>query len=206
MDKLCHASLIDGAKLSGAQIRVFPHKNYARCEEILENNKNIERKILVTESVFSMDGDLANLAKLIELKKKYDALLMVDNAHGTGILGPTGRGATEGFADEIDLITGTLSKAVGCLGGFVAASKTHIDYLVNTARSFIFATALPPAVCAAAYEAFWVMEDEPSLREKLWTNTEKIKKGLLELGWDVMPSDSPILPVLIGFKKNRSFL
>ncbi|MFH1208955.1 MAG: 8-amino-7-oxononanoate synthase, partial [Candidatus Omnitrophota bacterium] len=144
MDKLCHASLVDGARLSKAELRIFPHKNYKKCEELLQNSQGARRRILVTETVFSMDGDLADLRKLVRLKKKYDALLVVDDAHGTGVLGAHGRGATEegGLSQKIDIIMGTLSKALGGLGGFVAANKVMTDTLVNFARPFIFATAL----------------------------------------------------------------
>ena len=143
MDKLCHASLIDGARLSGAEIRVFPHKHYEKCEEILKKC-TARRKLLITENVFGMDGDRADLKELIRLKKKYGALLIVDDAHGTGVFGKSGPGATARFSKGIDVIMGTLSKAIGGLGGFVAADKALIDHLINFARPFIFATALPP--------------------------------------------------------------
>lgn len=203
MDKLCHASLIDGARLSRAGLRIFPHKNYKKCEELLKINKNARRKILVTETVFSMDGDLANLEELVKLKEKYGAFLVVDDAHGTGVLGPNGRGATEEgrLASRIDIIMGTLSKALGGLGGFVAADKILIDYLVNLARPFIFATALPPVLCEAAREALCVMEEEPGLREKLWKNIRAVEKGLKNAGFDLTPVESAIIPVVLGDEK-----
>ncbi len=203
MDKLCHASLVDGARLSGAVLRVFPHKNYKQCEELLKKNKTAQRKILVTETVFSMDGDRADLGELIRLKKKYGALLVVDDAHGTGVIGANGRGATEpkGIAEGVDIIMGTLSKAIGGLGGFVAAEKVLIDFLVNFARPFIFATALPPVLCEAAREAFCVIEEEPSLRKKLWQNVRAVEIGLKAAGFVLAPAGSAILPVILGDEK-----
>lgn len=198
MDKLCHASLVDGARLSKAELRVFPHKNYKKCEELLRGARNARRRILVTETVFSMDGDLADLKSLIRLKKKYGALLVVDDAHGTGILGKQGRGATEGFSGGIDILMGTLSKAIGVFGGFVAADKILIDALVNFARPFIFATALPPHLCEAAREALCVIEEEPALRKKLWANIHHVHKGLTELGLSVVKPEAAIIPVGVG--------
>ena len=203
MDKLCHASLVDGARLSGASLRVFPHKNYKQCEELLKKNRAARRKILVTETVFSMDGDRADLKELIRLKTKYGAMLVVDDAHGTGVVGANGRGAIEdeGIAEGVDIIMGTLSKAIGGLGGFVAAEKTLIDYLVNFARPFIFATALPPVLCEAAREAFCVIEEEASLREKLWENIRAVETGLKIAGFSVAPAVSAIIPVMLGDEK-----
>lgn len=204
MDKLCHASLIDGARLSGAEIRVFPHKNYSRCAEILEKGKNYRRRILVSDTVFSMDGDLADLCELVRLKKKYECLLILDDAHGTGVLGPTGRGAAEeaGLEEEVDVIVGTLSKALGCVGGFAATSQVIWEYLINHARPFIFATALPPAVCAAACEALCLVSEEPELRANLWRNIKKMEQGLLETDLLQEKASSPILPILIGSEED----
>ncbi len=200
MDKLCHASLVDGARLSKAELRVFPHKNYKKCEELLQKTKVARRRILVTETVFSMDGDLADLKELIRFKEKYSALLIVDDAHGTGVLGKHGRGATEAgnLSKRIDIIMGTLSKAIGGLGGFVAADKMLIDTLINFARPFIFATALPPHLCVAAREAFCVIEEEPVLRKKLWANIHQVHKGLAELGLSVAKPESAIIPIMVG--------
>ena len=200
LDKLCHASLIDGARLSGAEIRVFPHKNYEKCEEILKKC-TARRKLLVTENVFGMDGDRADLKELIRLKKKYGALLVVDDAHGTGVFGKEGPGATARFAKGIDLIMGTLSKGIGGLGGFVAADKELIDHLINFARPFIFATALPPVLCEAAREAFCVIEEEPALLKKLWDNIAKVHKGLTGLGFLIVKPESAVLPVILGDEK-----
>jgi 8-amino-7-oxononanoate synthase len=197
LDKLCHASLIDGARLSGAEIRVFPHKNYEKCEDILKKC-TASRKLLVTENVFGMDGDRADLKELIRLKKKYGALLVVDDAHGTGVFGKGAPGATAKFSKGIDLIMGTLSKGIGGLGGFVAADKELIDYLINFARSFIFATALPPVLCDAAREAFCVIEEEPKLLKKLWDNIAKVHRGLTGLGFSLAKPESAVLPVIFG--------
>jgi 8-amino-7-oxononanoate synthase len=197
LDKLCHASLIDGARLSGAEIRVFPHKNYEKCEELLKKCA-AQRKLLITENVFGMDGDRADLKELIRLKKKYSALLVVDDAHGTGVFGKDGPGATGSFSKGIDLIMGTLSKGLGGLGGFVAADKELIDRLINFARPFIFATALPPVLCEAAREALCVVEEEPVLREKLWANIRQVHEGLTGLGFFIAKPESAILPVILG--------
>jgi len=200
MDKLCHASLIDGAKLSGARLRIFPHRNYARCEEILQQEQTAVKKIIVSDTVFSMDGDLADFKELIRLKKTYGCLWVADDAHGMGVLGQHGGGALEdgGFENEADVITGTLSKALGSLGGFAAASASVIDYLINKARPFIFATALPPAVCAAALEALQVLEDEPEHRYALWRNIQRMHEALTSQAWPLNPITSPILPLMIG--------
>jgi len=197
MDKLCHASLIDGARLSGAGMRVFPHKNYEKCEEILKKSE-ARRKILVTENVFGMDGDRAGLKELIHLKKKYGALLVVDDAHGTGLFGKEDPGSTAAFSGGIDVIMGTLSKAVGGLGGFVAANRVLIDHLINFARPFIFATALPPVLCEAAREGLCVIEEEKHLRKKLWENIRHVHRVLLETGFSIPEPESAILPVILG--------
>jgi len=203
LDKLCHASLIDGARLSGAALRVFPHKNYQKGEEILQASAELRRRILVTDSIFSMDGDLADLAELVRLKEKYDCLLVVDDAHGTGVLGLNGRGAAEdeNLEEKIDVMTGTLSKTLGCLGGFAAASEDIIDYLINTSRPFIFATALPPMICAGALEALHIIEELPELRYQLWRNIQRMHSGLAASGFETGPIQSPIFPVGIGSEK-----
>lgn len=206
LDKLSHASLIDGARLSGAAVRVFPHRNYARAEEILQAEKNpaTRRKILVSDAVFSMDGDTADLNELARLKKQYDCLLVIDDAHGIGILGKTGRGATEGWEESIDVIVGTLSKSFGVFGGFAAASKEIVDYLINFSRPFIFATAPPPALSAAALESLRILRDESDLRESLWRNVIRVSEFLKEKDGQKGPGPfcvSAILPLMIGEEK-----
>lgn len=195
MDKLCHACLVDGARLSGATIRVFPHGNLKRCEELLKTCKSVGGKILlVTESVFSMDGDLAALDDLVELKKKYEAWLMVDEAHGTGVMGKTGRGGAEYFGvdQQIDISMGTLSKALGCVGGFICGSKELREFLINRARSLIYSTGLPPAVCAAGAAACRLSREDRVHRDRLWENV-KLFGRLLD-----MEVQTPIVPIMIG--------
>jgi len=197
MDKLSHASLIDGARLSGSEFRVFPHRNYLKCEKILSKSAGHPKRILVSDTIFSMDGDLADLPELVRIRKKYDCLLLVDDAHGIGVYGPHGKGATEGFEEEIDLIVGTLSKAFGVFGGFVAGSSLLIEHLINFSRPFIFATAPPPALAAAALEALCVMEGDDSFRQRLWSNVDCIQKFLANMGFK-MENRSPILPLIVG--------
>ncbi len=192
-DKLCHASLIDGAKLSGADFRVFPHNDYERCEELLLNS-TAEKKIVITESVFGMDGDTADLEKLAALKVKYNALLFVDDAHGTGVVHIKSM-------EKADVVTGTLSKAVGAIGGFVVAGEMIAELILNRARPFMFATALPPMICEAAYEAFCVMEEDPALNKKLWGNIHFVEKAFRQIGFDVPRAESAILPIILGDEK-----
>lgn len=208
MDKLCHASLIDGARLSGADVRVFPHKSYEKCRKIIQNAEGYEKKIIVTDAVFSMDGDLADLEALAALKNEYQCLLIVDDAHGTGVMGPQGCGACVSpvVLSAVDVITGTLSKAVGCFGGFAVCSETLQSYLINRARSFIFATSLPPAVCAAALESIALIESEPKRMETLKQRSEQMSCGLREFGFDVPKTSTPIIPIIIGSEKDALLL
>lgn len=192
-DKLCHASLIDAVKLSGASFRVFPHNDYERCEELLAKS-TAAKKILLAETVFGMDGDTADLEKLAAIKSKYGALLFVDDAHGTGVVETSAM-------KKADVVTGTLSKAVGSIGGFVVASAALSDLILNRARPFMFATALPPMICEAAYEAFSVMEEEPLWHEKLWKNIRFAEKEFRQLGLEVPQAESAILPVILGDEK-----
>ena len=200
IDKLNHASIIDACRLSGAELRVYPHKNLKKLETILKSGARFRRKLIITDSVFSMDGDLAPLPELASIKKKYGALLMIDEAHGTGVFGENGRGAAEHFGveEEIDISMGTLSKAVGCLGGYAAGPAVLIDYLINFSRPFIFATAPPAAMAAACLESFRVMEAEPELRRKLWQNVKLTRKEINSLGYETGATESPIIPLLIG--------
>jgi 8-amino-7-oxononanoate synthase len=204
LDKLDHASIIDGARQSGATIRVYPHKNTKRLEELLAGatSRSRPRRILIiTETVFSMDGDLAPLTEIVALKEKYGSWLMVDEAHATGLYAKNRRGIAEatGVEDKIDITLGTLSKALGCAGGFVAGSQTLIDYLRNRARSLIYSTALPPATVAAAAAAveFVMSEAGHERRDKLWRNVSELKNGLSTLGSENQ-SRSPIMPLIVG--------
>ena len=192
-DKLCHASLIDAVKLSGAAYRVFPHNDYERCEELLAKSTAAKKMILV-ESVFGMDGDVADLEQLVQIKNKHNALLFVDDAHGTGVVKIPAM-------EKADIVTGTLSKAAGSIGGFVVASSALADLILNRARPFMFATALPPMICEAAYEAFCVMEEEPALFQKLWVNIHAVHGELKKLGFELEVPQSAVLPVILGDEK-----
>lgn len=199
-DELNHASIIDGCRLSRARTEVFPHQDTHALEKLLQQTRGYRRRLIVTDGVFSMDGDLAPLPRMVELAEKYQALLMVDDAHATGILGKRGAGTADHFNLEgkIHIQMGTLSKAVGSIGGYVAGSRQLIDYLRNKARSFIYATALPPSVIASAIAGFRVIQQNPQIRENLWNNNRYLRKGLKELGFTVLAGESPIIPVFIG--------
>jgi 8-amino-7-oxononanoate synthase len=201
LDKLDHASIIDGARQSGTTIRVYPHMNLKKLEDILQHCGAFGRRLIITETVFSMDGDLAPLAEIVELKEKYGAWLMIDEAHATGLYAKNRRGLAEaaGVEDKIEVTLGTLSKALGCAGGFVVGSQTLIDHLRNRARSLIYSTALPPAIVAAASAAvdFVMSEEGHQRRDILWRNVSELKNGLSKLGIQ-NESRSPIVPVMIG--------
>lgn len=199
IDKLVHATIYDGARLSGAEIRRFPHQDLARLETLLEGVSG--RKVIVVEAVYSMDGDIAPLPQLLALAEKHGATLVVDEAHSTGVLGSTGKGILEHYALPKHpnlILTGTLSKALGSLGGFVAGSRELIRWLINSSRSFIFATALPAASAAAANAALNVIRNEPERVRRLWSNREQLALGLKDRGWDTGASVTPILPLLLG--------
>lgn len=200
IDKLNHASIIDGCRLSGANIRVYPHKNMNSLEKILKKSQTYHLRLIITDGIFSMDGDIATLPEIVALAKKYQALVMVDDAHGTGVLGKEGRGTVEYFGLEghIDIQMGTLSKALGSFGGFIAGSNILIEYLKNKARSFIYSTALPPAQVASALTALEIIQTTPELRQRLWENIQYLRKGLQKLGFDTMESQTQIIPVFIG--------
>ncbi|CUQ67610.1 8-amino-7-oxononanoate synthase [Candidatus Nitrospira inopinata] len=199
-DRLCHASLIDGCRLSGADFRVFRHRDADHLESLLKRRRSHRRTLIVTDGLFSMDGDLAPLAELASLAKRYDAALYVDDAHGTGVMGATGRGTLEalGVEDDIPFHMGTLGKALGSSGAYVVGSGEIIDYLLNTARSFMFTTAPPPATAAAARAAVTIIRQEPERRTRLWENQAWMLHGLRRLGFRLTETVSPILPVLIG--------
>jgi 8-amino-7-oxononanoate synthase len=205
LDKLCHASLIDGAKLSGAELRVFPHNHLGKLESHLEwarENFPEGRKIVVTEAVFSMDGDRSPLAEIVEIKKRFGALLMVDEAHAVGVLGRHGRGLTDALRleGEVDIQMGTLSKALGGAGGYIAGSRKLIELLVNRARSFIYSTAPPPAVAAAATAALeWLLSEEgEKRREQLWRNLGHFGEQMPQLFADGRKIQSAIIPMILG--------
>ena len=199
-DRLCHASLIDGCRLSGAELRVFHHRDTTQLASLLARRSAKRPTLIVTDGVFSMHGDLAPLPDLVELAERYEARLLVDDAHGTGVLGAQGRGSLEHFEMEqrIPFHMGTLSKALGTSGAYVTGPESLIRYLVNTARSFMYTTAPPPSTAAAAMAALDIVRDEPERRARLWNNRNRLASGLAALGYRLAESQSPILPVLIG--------
>jgi 8-amino-7-oxononanoate synthase len=203
LDRLDHACLIDGARLSGARLRVYPHNDVARLGAILERDRaggRFRRALIATDGVFSMDGDLAPLADLVDLAERFGAMLLVDEAHGTGVFGPDGRGAASacGVAERVHIRVGTLSKALGSLGGFVAGSRRLIDWLTNHARTLIYSTALPPAAAAAAREALAIARAEPWRRERVVRRGRALAAALAEAGLAVGPSAGSIVPLLLG--------
>jgi glycine C-acetyltransferase len=205
-DALNHASIIDGARLSKAKILVFEHKNVAQAEEKLASVKNEPgKKLLISDGVFSMDGDIGPLPALCDLAEKYGAIMMVDDAHASGVLGRNGRGTIDHFKmhGRVDIQVGTLSKAIGALGGYVCGTRDLIDFLYHRARPFLFSTSHPPSVAATCIAAFDVLEQEPERMEKLWENTRFWKKELGLLGFDIggrttPASETPITPIIIG--------
>ena len=198
-DRANHASIVDGIILSRAECKRYPHKDMAALEAMLSESPGPRKRLIVTDSVFSMDGDIAPLKKIVELAKRYEAMVMVDEAHSFGVLGKKGKGLAEelGLEDEIDIQMGTLSKAAGCFGAYCCGSRELIDFLINKARSFIYTTAMPPSVAAAAIKAIEIMEAEPQRRERLLENTQRLRQGLVGLGFDTMNSVTPIIPVLL---------
>lgn len=207
-DALNHASIIDGTKLSSAGVKVYRHNDMEHLELLLEKSresKKIKKLMIITDTVFSMDGDIASLNDIVLLADKYDALVMIDDAHATGVLGETGRGGLEHFGihDSRIIQMGTLSKAMGCYGGFVAGTKELVDILTNKARSFIYSTSLPPVVCEAGIKAVDIIDQKSKgLRKRLWKNRNRLFNGLNDLGFDTLGSDTPIIPVMAGSADN----
>jgi glycine C-acetyltransferase len=205
-DELNHASIIDGARLSRAKILVFRHKDVAHAEEQLASVKDQPgHKLVITDGVFSMDGDIGPLPQLCDVAEKYGAIMMVDDAHASGVLGRNGRGTVDHFKvhGRVDVQVGTLSKAIGALGGYVCGSKDLIDFLYHRGRPFLFSTSHPPSVAATCIAAFDVLQDEPELIEKLWENTRYWKKELGNLGFNIggkntPASETPITPIIVG--------
>ena len=205
-DELNHASIIDGARLSRAKIKVFRHKDVAHAEEILKEIQNEPgHKLLITDGVFSMDGDIGPVDKLADLAEKYGAIMMVDDAHASGVLGRNGRGSIDHFHchGRVDIQVGTLSKAIGAIGGYVCGSKELIDFLYHRARPFLFSTSHPPSVTATCIAAFDLLESEPERIDRLWDNTRYFKAELGRLGFNIggvntPASETPITPIIIG--------
>jgi len=199
-DRKNHASLLDGCRLSRADVRVYPHNDCRRLDALLARSASYRRRLIVTDSLFSMDGDLAPLGELAALAEQYGAMLLVDEAHATGVFGPHGRGAAEylGVEDRVDVRVGTLSKALGCAGGFVAGSRSLIEWLVNRARPYVFSTAGPAALAAAAMAAMDIVVNEPERRRQLLVRAEGLRKELASMGWNVGASAGQIIPVIVG--------
>ena len=195
-----HASIIDGCRLSGARFEVFPHRVVDYLRTVIQDGRAFGRRLIVTDGLFSMDGDLASLAELAELAEQYDAMLMVDEAHATGVFGRGGRGACEqlGVEDGVHVRVGTLSKALGSVGGFVVGQRRLIDWLANRARSYVFSTALPEATAAAALEALRLIQDEPFRRTELLSRAAQLRENLKRQGWFTGDSVSQIIPVIIS--------
>ena len=198
-DKLNHASIIDGCRQSGATFRVYPHNNINQLGKLLQRSSIFRRRLVVTESVFSMDGDTAPLPEIVEITKRYDAIIMIDDAHAIGVFGRHGKGMIEhyGLEGKIDVVMGSLSKALGGIGGFIAGSKHLIDFLKNKARSFIYTTALPPAVCAASLAGLALIQEDTSLIDKLWENINYLKSQLSKFANNIAV-ESSIVPIIIG--------
>ena len=199
-DELNHASIIDGCRLSKAAIKVFKHKDVDGARAILKDLPANQRKLLITDGVFSMDGDLGALPELCALAEEYGCIMMVDDAHASGVFGKNGRGTIDHFNmhGRVDIQVGTLSKAIGALGGYVAGSRALIDFLHHRARPFLFSTSHPPSVAATCLAALDVLEQEPQIIETLWDNTRFFKAGLTKLGFNTGLSQSPITPVIAG--------
>ena len=199
-DELNHASIIDGCRLSRATIKVFPHKDVDAARKIVKELPASQRKLLITDGVFSMDGDLGALPALCDLAEETGCIMMVDDAHASGVFGKNGRGTVDHFQmhGRVDIQVGTLSKAIGALGGYVAGNKNLIEFLYHRARPFLFSTSHPPSVVMACMAALDVLEQEPEIIERLWDNTRFFKEGLHRLGFNTGLSESPITPVIAG--------
>lgn len=199
-DELNHASIIDGARLSRATIKVYPHKDVAELRRLLKESEGARRILVITDGVFSMDGDIAPLPDIVEAAEEFGAIMMVDDAHASGVLGERGRGTVDHFGlhGRVHIQIGTLSKAIGVLGGYVAGERRLIDYLIHRARPLLFSTSHPPAVTAAVMKALELLEEDDSLMETLWSNTRYFRDGLASLGFDVSGSETPIIPVIVG--------
>ena len=201
-DELNHASIIDGARLAKASRRIYRHKDMEHLREILDSKESAaaRRRMIVTDGVFSMDGDVAPLPAIMDLADRYEAFVMVDDAHASGVMGPNGRGTPAHFnlADRVQLQIGTLSKAVAAIGGYVAGSRSLIDYLISTARPFTFSSSHPPSVTATCIAAVDLLMEEPQRIELLWRNARYFKEGLKKAGFDTGVSETPITPVMVG--------
>ena len=202
-DELNHASIIDGCRLSKATIKIFKHKDLEDCERVLRDTENWSgKKLLISDGVFSMDGDIAPLPQLCDLAEKYNCIMMIDDAHSSGVLGKGGRGTVDhlGCHGRVDIQVGTLSKAIGSLGGYVCGSRDLVEFLYHRARPFLFSTSHPPSVVATCQAAFELLDSEAGERliKKLWSNTKFFKRELKKLGFDTGKSETPITPIMVG--------
>jgi len=199
-DEFNHASIIDGIRLSKAERSIFKHRDMDDLERHLVKHQDKRVKLVVTDGVFSMDGDIAPLPAIVERAERFGALIMVDDAHASGVLGRNGRGTVNHFGldGRVDLQMGTLSKAIGVLGGYVASAQSVREFLIYRARPFLFSTSHPPGVAAACMAALDVLLEEPQRIERLWKNTGRFKQGLKRLGFETGPSETPITPVIVG--------
>ncbi len=207
-DALNHASIIDAVRLTKGTVKeIYPHSDMNALEKILKKHKNAERKLVVTDGVFSMDGDMAKLPDIVALSEKYNAIVMVDDAHGSGVLGKNGRGTVDHFGlhGRVDIVVGTMSKALGSMGGYVASTKAMRDWMVNKARPLLFSTPHPPAVVASCMAAIDLLQSDDSLIEKLWYNTRYFKAGMKSIGLSI-ESETPICPVIVGSSENAQKL
>jgi 8-amino-7-oxononanoate synthase len=203
MATMHQAPIIDGCRLSFGEVKKFKHNDMNDLERLLKEHESKD-KLIVVDGVFSMEGDIAHLPEIVRLARKYGARVMVDDAHGIGVLGKTGRGTAEhfGLEDEVDLIMGTYSKSLASIGGFIAGSADVIHYIKHFARSLIFSASPPPASVASVSAALDIIENEPERRERLWRNTRKMLNGFMELGFEVGPSQTPIIPIVVGENEN----
>ncbi|WP_454064935.1 8-amino-7-oxononanoate synthase [Candidatus Nitrospira salsa] len=199
-DRLCHASLIDGCRISQATLRVFHHNDTTHLKQLLEKRSGAQKTLIITEGVFSMDGDIPPLPEIVNLASDFQATLLVDDAHGTGIMGKHGRGIVEHFEIDPNVLIqmGTLSKALGTIGGYVVGSRSLIDYLINTSRSFIYTTAPPSSMAAAAQAAINIIQSDPDRRTRLWQNRDQLYQGLKAMGFQLTNTQSPILPIILS--------
>jgi 8-amino-7-oxononanoate synthase len=197
-DEKNHASMIDGCRLSRSAVHIYPHRDVEALSALLRNDTASRRRLIITESVFSMDGDLAPLVELSAVAAEFDCMLLVDEAHATGVFGPAGRGLSEALEveDRVDVRVGTLSKALGCAGGFVVGRRSLVDWLVNRARSYVFSTGAAPPICAAAMTALEIVRREPERRERLLRNAAALRAMLHQQGWQTLASASHIIPLV----------
>ncbi|HTC23973.1 MAG TPA: aminotransferase class I/II-fold pyridoxal phosphate-dependent enzyme [Gemmatimonadales bacterium] len=200
LDKLDHASIVDGAKMSYGDTERFNHGNLASLERKMERDKSGRASMIVVDGVYSMEGDIADIPGLLRVARKYGAVLAVDDAHSIGVLGPNGDGTAAhfGLTDEVDIIAGTFSKSLASIGGFVAAPESVVHYLRHHSRPLMFTASLPPANTAGVLAALEVLQREPQRRDRLWANTRRLQDGFRSLGFDIGPTETPIVPVLIG--------